>query len=395
MSKNKLFDKFYNYQDKTKNINTYVFNYLNKTNSMFRYHNLPESIPADMLESFLQRNGYVCIAKHENTLYAFVGGLGGELDVYYRPTICTVANPALNLSKDFVIDKDCIIMKNDTNLQGLLPIILRYSSMLVENDISMVLATYNTRIQKIVSASDDGTIASAKEYLSQIVSGKQGIIADNAFLKSLDVKDSSTDNKIIEELIKQNQYLKSSMLNEVGLQANTNLKKERLVSAEIESNSESLYPIVDDMLKCRKNALEKVNEMFGTNIEVEFNSSWDLRPLNGMSVHNTDDEIDIKDMEGENNENGDKETSAETDRGNSAEENMGNGKQNNDESLLQDNGGNDGNRKEESGGNGEENSGNNESTDDENKESVKDEENENDEKDENKDEKEDEKDDNK
>ena len=376
MSKNKLFDKFYNYQDKTKNINTYVFNYLNKTNSMFRYHNLPESIPTDMLESFLQRNGYVCIAKHENTLYAFVGGLGGELDVYYRPTICTVANPALNLSKDFVIDKDCIIMKNDTNLQGLLPIILRYSSMLVENDISMVLATYNTRIQKIVSASDDGTIASAKEYLSQIVSGKQGIIADNAFLKSLDVKDSSTDNKIIEELIKQNQYLKSSMLNEVGLQANTNLKKERLVSAEIESNSESLYPIVDDMLKCRKNAIEKVNEMFGTNIEVEFNSSWDLRPLNGMSVHNTDDEIDIKDIEGENNESDEKETSAETDEGNRAGENMGNGK-------------------EESGGNGKENSGNNESTDDENNESVKDEENENDEKDENEDENEnDEKDEN-
>lgn len=387
MSKNKLFDKFYNYQDKTKNINTYVFNYLNKTNSMFRYHNLPESIPADMLESFLQRNGYVCIAKHENTLYAFVGGLGGELDVYYRPTICTVANPALNLSKDFVIDKDCIIMKNDTNLQGLLPIILRYSSMLVENDISMVLATYNTRIQKIVSASDDGTIASAKEYLSQIVSGKQGIIADNAFLKSLDVKDSSTDNKIIEELIKQNQYLKSSMLNEVGLQANTNLKKERLVSAEIESNSESLYPIVDDMLKCRKNALEKVNEMFDTNIEVEFNSSWDLRPLNGMSVHNTDDEIDIKDIEGENNENDDKETSAGTDGGSSAEENSGTRNTDNDENSSKDDGENRGNGEEESSDDREENSGNNESTDDENKEPVKDEENENDEKDENEDEK--------
>ena len=350
MSKSKLFDKFYNYQDKTKNINSYVFNYLNRTNSMFKYHKLPGTIPADMLESFLQRNGYVCIAKHENALYAFVGGLGGKQDVYYRPTICTVANPALNLSKDFVIDKDCIIMKNDTNLQGLLPIILRYSSMLVENDISMVLATYNTRIQKIVSASDDSTIASAKEYLSQIVSGKQGIIADNAFLKSLDVKDSSTDNKIIEELIKQNQYLKSSMLNEIGLQANTNLKKERLVSAEIESNSESLYPIVDDMLKCRKNALEKVNEMFNTNIEVEFNSSWDLRPFNGLSIHNTDDEIDMKDLESENNENDDKETSTGTDGGNSR---------------------------------------NNESTDNENKESVKDEENRNDEKDENEDEKDD------
>lgn len=381
MSKNKLFDKFYNYQDKTKNINTYVFNYLNKTNSMFKYHNLPESIPADMLESFLQRNGYVCIAKHENTLYAFVGGLGGELDVYYQPTICTVANPALNLIKDFVIDKDCIIMKNDTNLQGLLPIILRYSSMLVENDISMVLATYNTRIQKIVSASDDGTIASAKEYLSQIVSGKQGIIADNAFLKSLDVKDSSTDNKIIEELIKQNQYLKSSMLNEIGLQANTNLKKERLVSAEIESNSESLYPIVDDMLKCRKNALEKVNKMFGTNIEVEFNSSWDLRPLNGRSVHNTDDEIDIKDLEDENDIKDNKETSNGTDEGNSTEENSRTRNTDNDKNSSKD----ESSSKDEgeNGGNGEE------SSDDENKESIKDEENENDEKDENEDEKDD------
>ena len=375
MSKNKLFDKFYNYQDKTKNINTYVFNYLNRTNSMFKYHNLPDTIPADMLESFLQRNGYACIAKHENALYAFVGGLGGKLDVYYRPTICTVANPALNLSKDFVIDKDCIIMKNDTNLQGLLPIILRYSSMLVENDISMVLATYNTRIQKIVSASDDGTIASAKEYLSQIISGKQGIIADNAFLKSLDIKDSSTYNKIIEELIKQNQYLKSSMLNEIGLQANTNLKKERLVSAEIESNSESLYPIVDDMLKCRKKALEKVNEMFGTNIEVEFNSSWDLRPLNGMSIHNTDDEIDIKNMKDENDEIDNRETSDETFDETSGGNSTG-------ENSTEENSGIGGNEEEESSDDREENSRNNESTDDENKESVKDE-------------KEDEKDDNK
>ena len=386
MSKNKLFNKFYDYQNKQKNISTYIFNYLNRTNSMFKYHNLPDTIPADMLESFLQRNGYACIAKHEDSLYAFVGGLGGELDVYYRPTICTVANPALNLSKDFVIDKDCIIMKNDTNLQGLLPIILRYSSMLVENDISMILATYNTRLQKIISASDDSTIASAKEYLSQIISGKQGIIADNAFLKSLNMNDSSKDNKVIEELIKQNQYLKSTMLNEIGLQANTNLKKERLVSAEIESNSESLYPIVDDMLKCRKNAIEKVNEMFGTGIEVEFNSSWDLRPLNGMSIHNTNDEVDMKDIEGENNENTDKETSDETDRGSNSRENMGNGKQNISKTSLQDDNENGGNRKEESRSDREENNGNNESSDNENKESVNDESNES-ENDENKDEK--------
>ena len=62
------------------------------------------------------------------------------------------------------------------------------------------------------------------------------------------------------------------------------MKRERLTANEVEANTDNLYPLVDDMLKCRRLALEKINEMFGLNIEVQFNSSWDYRLFNGEPI---------------------------------------------------------------------------------------------------------------
>ena len=292
----------YDFLNKKRNIDTYIYNTLCKTQSMFKYHNLPDTIPEKILEKFLQKNGFTCFAKYENDLYIFYGGLGGKQDVYYRPTICTISNPALNFSADLEIDKDCVIVDNDSYRLGLIPIIEKYSAMLVENDISTFLATVNTRITTIFSGGDDITKNSAEEYLRNIFAGKLGVIADNAFLNSLSINPASrTKDNALTDLITQNQYLKACLLNEIGLNANTQLKKERLVTAEIENNTDCLYPFIDDMLECRRTGIEKVNEMFGTDIEVELNSSWDYRAYNGMSVHNTNEEIELGEIENESN----------------------------------------------------------------------------------------------
>ena len=94
----------YNYfqsltKNKDKAVNYFITNTLNKTQSMFFYKNLPVTIPQNELESLLQRNGFAFFTKVENDFFVFDGGLGGQLDMYYRPTKITVANPFLNLSK--------------------------------------------------------------------------------------------------------------------------------------------------------------------------------------------------------------------------------------------------------------------------------------------------------
>lgn len=299
----------YDYRNKEKNVKNHINESFNKSLTMFKYHNLPDTIPAKYLEKFLQENGTVCIAKHEDKLYAFNGALGGEQDAYGEPTKCVVSNPYLNLTKEFVIDEDCIIIDNDYLRQGMKPIFNKYATFLNENEISIMIATINTRITAIISAGDSNTVESAKDYLRQIEEGKLGVIADNAFLDSLKINQLSTgsNHNVLDDLIRLNQYLKASLLNSIGLNANTMLKKERLITAEVEASNDGLYPMVDNMLDCRRIGIEKVNKMFGTEIEVEFNSSWDYRELAGMTIHNTNDEISIEELKEIAESEGDKE----------------------------------------------------------------------------------------
>ena len=122
--------------------------------------------------------------------------------------------------------------------------------------------------------------------------GKQGVVSDSKVFESFKAqaltKNAGTG---ITDLIELEQYLKASMFNEIGLNANYNMKRERLSESEVEMNGNNLYPLVDDMASNRKSAIERINNLFGTDIQVEFNSSWDYRIYQGLSIHNTGDEI--------------------------------------------------------------------------------------------------------
>ena len=81
-------------------------------------------------------------------------------------------------------------------------------------------------------------------------------------------------NTII-QLIELQQYLKASWYNEIGLNANFNMKREYLSEEEIRSSTDVLLPLIDDMLRCREEAVSLVNSTFGTSIGVKKNSAWE------------------------------------------------------------------------------------------------------------------------
>lgn len=287
----------YNYQDKATNVNNYVKYMLNRSLAMFKYHNLPDTIPQEELEKMLQCAGGCVWYKHENDLYVFNATLGGEGDVYNRPTKAVIINPALKLTTECIIDEDCVFMQNDSMCMGLVPMYQKYCTILNETDITMILATINKRVQILLSANDDNTVASAKKFIENIENGKLGVIAESKLFDSLKTSTVATSNtNSLQDIYQLQQYVKASMYNEIGLGANWNSKKERLAVAEVETNSDNLYPLVDDMLNNRRKALEKINEMFGTDIQVEFNSSWDYRLYNGENI-DTLEEDNIHDEE--------------------------------------------------------------------------------------------------
>ena len=267
----------FDFADKSACIRQHIAYMLNRTQSMFRWNGLPDTIPERSLELFLQTNGNVCFYEHNDALYVFTGGMGGEPDVYYMPTVYTIANPALKLSKTLKIGSECVVMPNDSLYLGLIPMFSRYASGMTENELSIKIALINSRIVDLISAPDDRTRLSAEKFLSDIANGKHGVIAENAFLDGIRAQPYGTtaNSNTLTNLIEMEQYFKASWFNELGLNANYNMKRESLNSSESQMNNDALLPLVDDMLKCRERAIEKVNEMFGTEISVSLASSWE------------------------------------------------------------------------------------------------------------------------
>ena len=274
--------------DKKKSIFNYVMYMYDRTNEMFEYDGLPDTIPAEMLELYLQTNGHVCITEINGNLYALPGGLGGAPDPYYRPTLYVTANPGLGISRSLKIlnhldpfaeqanQGECVLVKNDVMMQGLFYMNSRYATELAENDVSIRCAQINCRQQTFISASTDSEVASAQSYFDNLEKGKIIAVGSKAFLDGINAVNVSVQasNTII-QLIELQQYFKASWFNEIGLNSNFNMKREYLSEEELKESTDMMMPLIDNMLSCREKALSLVNSTYGVNITVKKNSAWE------------------------------------------------------------------------------------------------------------------------
>ena len=261
--------------DKAKVFENYCKYTFTRTQSMFTYEGLPDTIPVQWLESYLQRNGSCCIAEHDGKLYALLGNAGGELDEYYQPTIYTVANPALGLSKTFKIGEDCVYCRNDYDAIGLVPLVSRYCGLMTENLLTVRISDINMRMMNLLSAPDDNTLQSTKQYLKDLEDGKLGVVGETPFFEGLKLQSKGVGNgDYMIQFIELQQYLKGSMYNELGINANFNMKREALSGQEVALNDDALMPLIDDMLKQRRAMCDELNQMFGLNVSVDYGSTW-------------------------------------------------------------------------------------------------------------------------
>lgn len=273
--------------DKHKLLKQFKSNQLNKSLTMFEWSNLPETIPAVELEKMLQINGYAVIAEYQGNLYAFQAGFSGQ-DPYNQPTKALVNNPALKNNTTYTIGEDCIVIKNDDMKQGLNGIYEYYGQRLIENQITMLMTDYNLRMPFTISSSDDQTTQSAKMYLKKIIDGSLGVIGEQKLFKALSVTPTnSKQTATFSDLYGYQQFIIAQLNNTIGLATNNNMKRERLTTNEIEVNKNASYPLVDNMLKNRQQAVEAINKMFDVDISVEYSSIW--RGINDNSDNSISD----------------------------------------------------------------------------------------------------------
>ena len=271
---------------------------LTKTLTMFEYDDLPESIPVRELEKIIQLNSFAYWLEKDNELYVFFGGLGGRPNVYYQPTQFIVANPYLQYFDTVDVNKEGVLMWNDYAHMGMYPLIRRYAELMAECDITLRFGLINDRIVSIIEAINDKQKAEAELFLKDVVEGRKlGVMVGKSFLNDdgqMKVNSYRQANHgDLKDVMELQQYIKASFYNDIGLQANYNMKREAINDSEASMNEEALKPFCDDMLKCRREALEKINKQFGTNITVRFSSSWVARNKLDVPEEKKEEQIEI------------------------------------------------------------------------------------------------------
>ena len=266
-------------KDKDRLIRNFQFQTLLRTLRIFEYEGLPETIPQKDLEMILQIVGYATITEVEGKLYAFYGGLGRMLNEYYLPTLSVVANPYLKFTKVLNIGENCEVVLSDSLYQGLTPIIDMWAELQADTLISLKFACINSRLPMIATATDDEKAEALNTLFTDIENGKsiKAISVDN-LINADDVATknyfSTNQSSIIKELVELYQFIESKKWNDLGLQANFNMKRESLNQNEIGMNLDVLIPLIDDMLYQRQLGFDRVNKHYKTNISVKLSKTW-------------------------------------------------------------------------------------------------------------------------
>lgn len=278
----------YDFKNKRRCLRTKIAEMLNRCQSMLEFDGLPDTIPERNLKLLLQTNGFALGLNPDKTNgepFMFYGGLGGRPDPYYMPTIATIANPALNLSGNFEIDKDVVVIKHDSLMMGLLPILEKFCNLLVENELTIRQAIINSRTPFVASANDDRTLSGINDFFKKLEEGDISGIYEGPILEgimngaNISMFPATTSGGNMTNLIEMEQYLIASMFNHIGINANYNMKRESINSSESQLNDDGLQPLTDDIVKSIQTGFDKYNELFGYNITVRLGSVWKDRKI--------------------------------------------------------------------------------------------------------------------
>lgn len=275
------------YADGRKGICDFGLNYdfyfkwlTNKVISCLIIRDAPETFNDAYIKTHLILDGNICITDFNDKLYGVIGGWGGEPDEYYVPTVYTIANPRLG-SKMVKIGENGVVITNTAVdglgvglfSGGLYDLIHQTSTLLADNIISINCEQINRRVQTFFTADSEPQAVAGEAVLKKMYAGSPYQVLRQDIVKKLGINPASNTGSAqsITALVELHNYIISNFFQSIGIKANNVMKKERLITDEIESQDDFVQLSILEILTSWQRGFDKVNELYGTDIKVELN----------------------------------------------------------------------------------------------------------------------------
>lgn len=283
---NEFIRNTYSVSDVKNGFDYWYFKLFNVLLDMFQYDNLPSGLTARDIEINLILSGHaVIVPKTNGELFVPHTNIFGY-DEYYQPTYAVFANVVVKSTKQWKIGVDCEIIYNNSLKDSILYIkadsglhtfISRYARQLADIEATINIYAVNSRLVSIPVANDDATKQSLIQFFKNLILGKRAIVTDSSIIenfRNIDINRTSVHDGINDWIIARDKIIEQ-FYRDLGVRMN-NPKKAQVTEEEVEANDQMLLISTDDMLKSRKEGIEAVNNMYGTNIVVKLNEKFDV-----------------------------------------------------------------------------------------------------------------------
>lgn len=249
---------------------------LQKIISVFEFKNIPETWALNYFQYVLFCFGFIgVIETKEFGVIPQICTLSGR-NVFYQPTHIVVSNQYLKGIVNPQIGKQCEVIKLQPDWGGVMDIVNFYADMMALSAESAGTNLVNSKLAYVFTASDKTMAESFKKLYDQIASGKPAVVQDKNMLND----DGSPNWGYFAQNLSQN-YIAGAILDDmkkwedkfntdVGIPNANTYKKERLVVDEVNKNNIDTRTKVMLWLDTMKDGIERVNNMFGLDISVEY-----------------------------------------------------------------------------------------------------------------------------
>lgn len=255
-----------------------------KVENLFVYENLPKEIDKQAFQLGLMRFGKLIFYKIGDKFLVQNFSYTNKLNWYYIPVHGRVVNPWLppgHQNFEFKLEDEAIIYSCTPNIYSFkehsleADLIQKTATQLAENDVSYYCIQRNHRLIAIITAQDDKQRAEANRILDHMYNGDAEIVMKEDLVNRIQVNPIAMNatRSPLTELVEFQQYVLANFYHSFGINSNYNLKREQLNSSEIDVNREVLRLNIEDMLKCRENGVERINELYGLNMRVHLNET--------------------------------------------------------------------------------------------------------------------------
>lgn len=267
--------------------------------SMFDWKNLPETIDARFLELALFNDGMAVFFKDE--VMGYLGlqvMIGGTLDVYRIPITRTAfAQNGYQMKLDQ--SNSVIIFNNMLHTNSILDV-QEMSKRLYEIQRTIDVNVIQQKTPKIITCTENQRLV-MKNLYAQYMGNEPFIFGD----KNLDLSGIKTFDTTSPYVADKLYDLKTQYWNEaltyLGISNVNTVKKERMITDEVQRNLGGTIASRYSRLFMRQQACEQINKMFGLNISVDYREDMQVLDTYDANQANLSNEIDIG-KGGENNE---------------------------------------------------------------------------------------------